>query len=249
MKKLIIKAWSDHDGSPPIAFAIDVSERFLDDMLSRAALVKATPDAYAIECWDWSFDVIDDPGALDDDEPWAEIEDALENEGYIVVDALPPVSTHAVDMPTVHISDDSFRYQCELKEACGWHFSTNVQLSWLQEQLNVEQGYPLEAQIEEALLPLVFEAICSAYRMSEQAVDDVGARIRGLDKKKIADSIYRMLPDRVGDHDLTLVKNIIPQDRFVVLVQDAFDRFDRFFIQHQRHFDELFEAWKAEQQS
>ena len=93
-------------------------------------------------------------------------------------------------------------------------------------------------EIEEALLPLVFEGICSAYRMSEQAVDDVGTRIRGLDKKKIADSMYRMLPDKVGDHDLTLVKNIIPQDRFVVLVQDAFDRFDRFFIQHQRHFDD-----------
>jgi hypothetical protein len=111
-----------------------------------------------------------------------------------------------------------------------------------------EQGYPLEAQIEAALLPLVFEGICSAYRLSEQAVDDVGTRIRGLDKKKIADSMYRMLPDKVGDHDLTLVKNIIPQERFVVLVQDAFDRFDRFFVEHQRHFDELFEAWKAEQQ-
>ncbi|MGD2205592.1 MAG: hypothetical protein PVH17_02325 [Anaerolineae bacterium] len=110
-----------------------------------------------------------------------------------------------------------------------------------------EQGYPLEAQIEAALLPLVFEAICSAYRMSEQAVDDVGARIRGLDKKKIADSIYRMLPDKIGDFELTLVKNIIPQERFEQLVQDAFDRFDRFFIEHQRHFDELFEAWKAEQ--
>lgn len=111
-----------------------------------------------------------------------------------------------------------------------------------------EQGYPLEAQIEAALLPLIFEGICSAYRMSEQAVDDIGERIRGLDKKKIADSIYRMLPDRLGDFELTLVKNMITQERFETLVQDAFDRFDRFFIEHQAHFDELFEQWKAEQQ-
>ena len=112
-----------------------------------------------------------------------------------------------------------------------------------------EQGYPLEAQIEAALLPLMFEGICSAYRLSEQAVDEVGDRIRGMDKKKIADSIYRMLPDRVGDFDLSLVKSIIPQERFEALVQDAFDRFDRFFIEHQAHFDELFEQWKAEQQA
>ncbi len=112
-----------------------------------------------------------------------------------------------------------------------------------------KQGYPLEAQIEAALLPLMFEGICSAYRLSEQAVDDVGKRIRGVDKKAIADSIYRMLPDQVGDFDLTLVKSIITQERFETLVQDAFDRFDRFFIEHQGHFDELFEKWKAEQQS
>lgn len=110
-----------------------------------------------------------------------------------------------------------------------------------------QQGYPLEAQIEAALLPLVFEGICSAYRISERAVDEVGSRIRGLDKKRIADSIYRMLPDRVGDFELTLVKNILPQQRFEALVQNAFDRFDRFFVQHQGHFDELFEAWKADQ--
>ena len=29
-------------------------------------------------------------------------------------------------------------------------------------------------------------------------------------------------------------------------VQDGYDRFDRFFVQHQGHFDELFEQWKAE---
>jgi hypothetical protein len=109
-----------------------------------------------------------------------------------------------------------------------------------------EQGYPLEAAIEAALLPLIFEGICAAYRMSEKGVDELQERIRGADKKKIADSIYRMLPDQVGDYDLSLVKNLITEERFQQLVQDGFDRFDRFFIQHQGHFDELFEQWKAE---
>ncbi len=109
-----------------------------------------------------------------------------------------------------------------------------------------EQGYPMEAAIEAALLPLVYEGICSAYRMSEQSMDELRERIRGADKKKIADSIYRMLPDRVGDYDISLVKNLVSEERFERLVQDAFDRFDRFFLEHQGHFDQLFEQWKEE---
>ena len=109
-----------------------------------------------------------------------------------------------------------------------------------------EQGYPLEAAIEAALLPVIFEGICAAYRMSEKGVDELHERIRGADKKKMADSIYRMLPDQVGDYDLSLIKSLVTEERFEQLVQDTFDRFDRFFVQHQGHFDELFEQWKAE---
>ena len=109
-----------------------------------------------------------------------------------------------------------------------------------------EQGYPMEAAIEAALLPVIFEGLCAAYRMSEKGVDELQKRIQGADKKKIADSIYSMLPDTVGTYDLSLVKNAIPEERFEQLVQDGFDRFDRFFVQHQAHFDELFEQWKAE---
>jgi hypothetical protein len=108
-----------------------------------------------------------------------------------------------------------------------------------------QQGYPFEAAIEAALLPIIFEGICAAYRTSEKGVDELHQRIQGADKKKIADSIYRMLPDQVGDYDLSLVKNLITEERFQQLVQDGFDRFDRFFVQHQGHFDELFEQWKS----
>jgi hypothetical protein len=108
------------------------------------------------------------------------------------------------------------------------------------------QGYPMEAAIEAALLPVIYEGICAAYRMSEKSMDELRRRIQGADKKKIADSIYRMLPDKVGDYELNLVKHLIPQERFEQLVQDAFDRFDRFFVEHQAHFDDLFEQWKGE---
>ena len=108
-----------------------------------------------------------------------------------------------------------------------------------------KQGYPFEAEIEAALLPIIFQGICSAYRLSEKSVDDVHQRIRGVDKKKIADSIYGMLPDKVGMFEVILVKRIVSRERFEQLVQNAFDGSDRFFIEHQTHFDDLFEKWKA----
>ncbi len=109
-----------------------------------------------------------------------------------------------------------------------------------------KQGYPFEAEIEAALLPIIFQGISAAYRLSERGVDEMQLRIQGADKKPIADSIYRMLPDKIGNFDLSLVKRIVPQERFEQLVQDAFDRFDRFFVEHQQHFDGLFEKWKSD---
>ncbi len=109
------------------------------------------------------------------------------------------------------------------------------------------QGYPLEAVIEPLLLPVIYEAICAAFRMSEQAMDDIGTRIKGLDKKAIADSIYAMLPDKIGDYEITVIKAVIGQERFNQLVQDAFDRFDRFYKTHRDHFDEQFKKWQETQ--
>jgi hypothetical protein len=108
-----------------------------------------------------------------------------------------------------------------------------------------KQGYPFEAEIEAALLPLIFQGICSAYRLSEKSVDNIHQRIRGADKKKIADSIYAMLPNNIGIFKVVLVKRIVSQERFEQLVQNVFDSSDRFFVEHQAHFDELFEKWKV----
>ena len=108
-----------------------------------------------------------------------------------------------------------------------------------------KQGYPFEAEIEAALLPIIFQGICSAYRLSEKSVDDIHQRIRGIDKKKIADSIYGMLPEKVGVFEVILVKRIVSRERFEQLVQDTFDRSNRFFVEHQAHFDDQFEKWKT----
>jgi hypothetical protein len=109
-----------------------------------------------------------------------------------------------------------------------------------------QQGYPLEAQVEAALLPVLFQGICAAYRLSEQGMDELHIRFDGVNKKAVADMIYALLPDKVGDFDLTLVKALVPPDRFEQLIQDAFDRFDRFWVEHQASFGQAFEQWKLE---
>jgi hypothetical protein len=108
-----------------------------------------------------------------------------------------------------------------------------------------KQDYPFEAQIEAALLPIVFQGICAAYRLSENSVDTIHQRIKGVDKKRVADSIYSMLPEKIGSYEVVLVKRIVSRERFEQLVQDTFDTSDRFFVEHQAHFDDLFEKWKA----
>ena len=109
------------------------------------------------------------------------------------------------------------------------------------------QGYPMEAIVEPLLLPIIYEAICAAYRISEQAMDEIGERVRGLDKKVIADTVYAMLPDEIAGYDIAVVKAVVSQERFEQLVQDAFNRFDRFYKTHRDHFDEQFEEWKNSQ--
>jgi len=111
-----------------------------------------------------------------------------------------------------------------------------------------KQNYPFEAQVEAALLPLIFNGLCAAYRLSEKGVDEMHCRLKGLDKKNVAQTVYRMLPDKIGEFELSLVKKVVTQARFETLVQNAFDNFDRFFVEHQSHFDDLFEKWKAESQ-
>lgn len=110
---------------------------------------------------------------------------------------------------------------------------------------NEKQGYPLEAEIESALLPFIFNGICSAYRINEQCMDEVQRRLRGVDKKALAATVYRRLPNEIKGHDVSIVKHFVTEARFEVLVQNAFDNFDEFFLLHKSHFENLFDEWKS----
>lgn len=111
-----------------------------------------------------------------------------------------------------------------------------------------EQGYPLERQIEDAMLPVVYKAILAAYQLSEDGMDDLQTRMTGLDKKQIADYIYSMLPDKIGEWDLRFVKGIISRERFEDLVQEVFDDAQLFISKRRALLDSAFDKWQAEQE-
>ncbi len=101
----------------------------------------------------------------------------------------------------------------------------------------------VQLSVEAALQPIIAQAIMAAYRLSEKAVDQGHARLNGADKKLLADDVYRLLPDRVGDHEIAFVKTVVTQERFRTLVQNRFDQFDRFYLVNHEHFDSEFKRW------
>lgn len=116
-------------------------------------------------------------------------------------------------------------------------------------RLKAGGGNIAQAAVEAALQPLIYQAIMAAYRLSEKSVDQGYARLRGGNKKDLADDAYKLLPDRIGDFDVTFVKSFITPERFRALVQNAFDQFDRFYLLHHEHFDDEFQRWVTQNQA
>jgi hypothetical protein len=106
----------------------------------------------------------------------------------------------------------------------------------------------VQATVENALQPIIYQAIMASYRLSEKSVDQGYARLHGAAKKQLADDVYRLLPERLGEFDVTFIKSIVTQDRFRELVQNAFDQFDRFYLLNHERFDDAFKQWAAKNQ-
>jgi hypothetical protein len=103
----------------------------------------------------------------------------------------------------------------------------SVMVVVIRKLLASEQGYPGEAQIEEALRKYAGFAIIAAYKLSEVAVDEFKLRLEGLDKKQIADHLYDMLPDHITIGKFVVpiswVKRFVSKERFAEIVQSVFD--------------------------
>ena len=109
-----------------------------------------------------------------------------------------------------------------------------------------EQGYAYESEIETALLPFIYKAIQSAYKVSELAVDELGERLAGADKKALALAAYDMLPPSLGKFPVGLVKTLISRDQFAALVEVAFVEFLEFYDERHEDYVQLWLEWRAE---
>lgn len=107
-------------------------------------------------------------------------------------------------------------------------------LPWL---ANKRQGYPAEEHIERVAVPALLSAICAAYRLSEMAVDEFGAGMAGADKAAVARALYDALPESL--------RELIPEEDWGPLVQEAFDWFLVFYEEASERLDEAFAAWVA----
>lgn len=113
--------------------------------------------------------------------------------------------------------------------------------SWLREK---RQGYPHEAEIEAAVLPLAYQAIMAAYKSSEYALDELGKRLQGADKAALARAAYGMLPAAIVVRGIVVpVKTVITEQQFSQMVEDAFDRFLVWYNKNCQGFEAAVDKW------
>jgi hypothetical protein len=88
------------------------------------------------------------------------------------------------------------------------------------------QGYPYEDEIEEALLPFLYQALMAAYKASESLMDAVGERLHGVDKMMVARLVYQMLPNGVSIAGKSWRwKRFVGEEKFARWMQERFDEF------------------------
>lgn len=101
-----------------------------------------------------------------------------------------------------------------------------------------EQGYPYEDSIEKLVLPYAARAVMLAYEMAERALQETGQVMGGVDKKAVADDVYRYLPDHL--------KRWVSPDAWSEFVQQAYDGARNLGLTFWKGFEKEYDRWKAE---
>lgn len=100
-----------------------------------------------------------------------------------------------------------------------------------------EQGYPKEEEIEQYVLPYIYEAIFAGYKTSEYVLEKFGKSMDGMDKKAVAKTLYELLPKTISIRGFEVeIKNIISPEEFEDSIQIIFGEFSEFYWLHVEHF-------------
>ncbi len=84
---------------------------------------------------------------------------------------------------------------------------------------NEKQGCYLEDEIEAALLPIAYQAICAAFKISEASARKGGELLDGLEKKEMANMLYDVLPDSIGGIPVGEIKKLVSKEQFAEFVE------------------------------
>ncbi len=123
-------------------------------------------------------------------------------------------------------------------------------LAWVYPVLRrKKQGYYLEDEIEAALLPVVYQAICAAFKLSEASAQKGGELLDGLEKKEVANMLYDVLPERIGSIPVGQIKKLVSKEQFATFVERAYQDFDFRYHSWLDELDKAFEVWKGEDAS
>ena len=109
---------------------------------------------------------------------------------------------------------------------------------------NKVQGYLHETEIEKALLPIIYQAICMAYKLSEESVEAGDKLLDGVSKAAVADCIYDLLPTSIGGIPPGIIKTLVSREKFAQFVEQGYQTFDANYHLWLEDMDKALEAWE-----
>jgi len=109
---------------------------------------------------------------------------------------------------------------------------------------NKVQGYPYEPEIESVLLPMIYQAICAAYKLSEESAKAGDELLDGVSKAAVANCLYDLLPATIRGIPVGIIKTLVSRERFAQFVEQAYQNFDANYHLWLEDMDKAFEAWK-----
>jgi len=104
----------------------------------------------------------------------------------------------------------------------------------------------IEKNIDLIIMPFVYDAIVTAYKMSERSIDDLQRRMSGVDKLQFATMVYDMLPQYIMGVDREIIYKLIPKAEFANMVSAAVKQVNKFIDDKQEAFDEAYQDWLEE---
>lgn len=90
-------------------------------------------------------------------------------------------------------------------------------------------------------MPYLQSGIIGAF---EETIDGLGViegRIQQLDKEDLAERIYGLLPDKIGEYNVSVFKNVFTEEQFEQMFLNAYDQALEYYISHKDRFVDLFE--------